>query len=215
VDGIFGPRTARAVADFQRNVGLNPDGICGYESVQALRRLGDRIADGRSVASVREEDRLRHDQPGLGGLRVVIGQFGGLGALARAVAMLLRAEGAIVITLDEPDESVQAATANRFGADVYLGLRASAYRSGVAYYATVGFESAGGRQLASLLHPPGGLVGPMTEGPSGCGCRSFGKPACPPCSATWRLSTRSTRPYRRWPAHSPNPSRPGPMVEGR
>jgi N-acetylmuramoyl-L-alanine amidase len=168
VDGIFGPRTARAVADFQRNVGLTPDGICGYESVHALRRLGDRIADGRSVAAVREEDHLRHGQPGLAGLRVVIGQFGGLGALARAVGTPLRTEGAIVITLDEPDETVQAATANRFGADVYLGLRASTERSGVAYYATVGFESAGGRQLATLLYPRlAALVGPMTDGPVG------------------------------------------------
>jgi hypothetical protein len=105
------------------------------------------------VASVREEDLLRHGRPGLVGLRVVIGQFGGLGALARAVTVPLRAEGAVVITLDEPDESVQAATANRFGADVYLGLRSSGERSGVAYYATTGFESAGGRQLALLLHP--------------------------------------------------------------
>ncbi|MDQ1424676.1 MAG: N-acetylmuramoyl-L-alanine amidase [Acidimicrobiaceae bacterium] len=168
VDGIFGPLTTRAVEDFQRNVGLPPDGICGYESVQALHRLGDRIAGGPSVAAVREEDRLRHGQPGLAGLRAVIGQFGGLGALVRAVASPLRTDGAIVITLDEPDESVQAATANRFGADVYLGLRASMDRSGVAYYATTGFESAGGHQLASLVHARlAALVAPMTDGPVG------------------------------------------------
>jgi N-acetylmuramoyl-L-alanine amidase len=168
VDGIFGPLTARALEDFQRNVGLPPDGNCGYESVHALHRLGDRIAGGPSVAAVREEDRLRHGQSGVVGLRVVIGQFGGLGALARAVATPLRTLGAVVITLDEPDESVQAATANRFGADLYLGLRASAERTGVSYYGTTGFESAGGRQLALLLYPRlAALVAPMNEGPSG------------------------------------------------
>jgi N-acetylmuramoyl-L-alanine amidase len=167
IDGIFGPLTARALEDFQRNVGLPADGICGYESVQALRRLGDRIVDGRPVAAVREEDRLRHGQPGLGGLRIVVGQFGGLGALARAIAAPVRAEAAIVITLDEPDESVQAATANRFGADIYLGLRATTERSGVAFYATTGFESVGGRRLASLVHARLTELVPMSDGPAG------------------------------------------------
>ena len=32
VDGIFGPLTARALAEFQRNSGLHPDGICGFET---------------------------------------------------------------------------------------------------------------------------------------------------------------------------------------
>ena len=85
-----------------------------------------------------------------------------------SVAPPLRAEGAIVISIDEPDEAVQAATANRFGADVYLGLRASAERIGVAYYATAGFESAGGRQLALLLHRRlAALVDATTEEPAG------------------------------------------------
>ena len=41
VDGIFGPLTAVALADFQRNSGLHPDGICGFETLQALRRVGE------------------------------------------------------------------------------------------------------------------------------------------------------------------------------
>ena len=58
VDGIFGPLTARALDDFQRNVGLPPDGICGYETVHALQRLGDRMT-GPSIATVREAEQLR------------------------------------------------------------------------------------------------------------------------------------------------------------
>src|SRR2546429_4047594 len=39
-DGILGEQTADAVAEFQRNVGLAPDGFCGWTTVAALRRVG-------------------------------------------------------------------------------------------------------------------------------------------------------------------------------
>ncbi|MGD9754642.1 MAG: peptidoglycan-binding protein, partial [Acidimicrobiia bacterium] len=39
-DGIFGPLTAAALAEFQRNAGLSSDGICGPDTVEALHRLG-------------------------------------------------------------------------------------------------------------------------------------------------------------------------------
>jgi Putative peptidoglycan binding domain len=37
-DGIFGPRTLRALRRFQRDAGLRPDGIAGAETLQALNR---------------------------------------------------------------------------------------------------------------------------------------------------------------------------------
>ena len=36
VDGIFGPRTARALEDFQNNAGLLADGTCGAGTPDAL-----------------------------------------------------------------------------------------------------------------------------------------------------------------------------------
>ena len=57
-------------------------------------------------------------------LRLVVGQFGGLGALARQVAQSLRQRGARVISVDELDPSVQAAAANRYGATAYIGFEA-------------------------------------------------------------------------------------------
>ncbi|HWC32375.1 MAG TPA: peptidoglycan-binding protein, partial [Actinomycetota bacterium] len=39
VDGILGDRTDRAIRDFQRNVGLPPDGIGGATTLRALDRL--------------------------------------------------------------------------------------------------------------------------------------------------------------------------------
>ena len=46
-DGIFGARTARAVAQFQREVGLTADGACGPQTMHALRRLGRKVVGGR------------------------------------------------------------------------------------------------------------------------------------------------------------------------
>jgi len=42
IDGIFGPLTAAATTDFQRNAGLTSDAICGPETVAALHRVGGR-----------------------------------------------------------------------------------------------------------------------------------------------------------------------------
>ncbi len=66
VDGIFGPRTDRALTDFQRNGGLITDSICGPSTLAALARLGDVGGDrgtpgGRaSISAVRERERHRH-----------------------------------------------------------------------------------------------------------------------------------------------------------
>ncbi len=163
VDGIFGPRAEHALREFQRNVGLHPDGICGYETVHALHRLGERVA-GPPIASVREEEQLRHAPRTLAGRRMVVGQLGSLGVVSRAVAKALRQAGATVMTLDEPDGSAQAQAANHFVADVYLGLAPTDGLVSVAYYAVPGFESIGGRHLAELLHERVGRVAPLAPG---------------------------------------------------
>ncbi len=157
MDGIFGPLTARALDDFQRNIGLPPDGVCGYDTIHALQRLGDRVT-GPSIAAVREAERLRRAPRTLAGRRIVVGQLGTIGIVARAVAKALRQTGATVMTLDEPDGSAHAQAANRFGADLYLGLAPTDEAVTIAYYAVPGFESVGGRRLAHLLHERVALV---------------------------------------------------------
>jgi N-acetylmuramoyl-L-alanine amidase len=152
VDGIFGPATAVALAEFQRNVGLTADGVCGAETIRALRRVGSRTAGGPAVTVVKEYERLSRGRPTLSGRRVVIGQLGGLDPLVRTLGQALRLLGSTVLTVDEPDGAGQAAAANRFEADVYVGLVAAEDRTTVAYYATTGFESVGGHRLAELLH---------------------------------------------------------------
>ncbi len=53
VDGIFGDRTSRALAEFQRNVGLPVDGIAGGATLRELIRLESRHEEPELISSVR------------------------------------------------------------------------------------------------------------------------------------------------------------------
>lgn len=151
VDGIFGPQTARAVVAFQSDSGLVVDGICGPATAQSIRRVSSQTGTGPGIAVLRERERL-HGLRRISDCRVAVGQFGGLSALARQIVRALRAEGASVLALDEPDPVRQALTANEFGADVYLGFEAIAdERTVIHYYQVPAFESVEGRSLAERL----------------------------------------------------------------
>jgi N-acetylmuramoyl-L-alanine amidase len=71
VDGRFGHQTELAVREFQRNVGVPPDGTCGPATLKALSRLAPMVRGGRPNA-MRVEERLRRDGPQLTGKVVVI-----------------------------------------------------------------------------------------------------------------------------------------------
>ncbi len=70
-DGIYGPRTARSVAMFQREVGIAPDGSCGPHTLHALRRLGRKVVGGRPQW-LREAEMFRQSGPALVGKKIVI-----------------------------------------------------------------------------------------------------------------------------------------------
>jgi N-acetylmuramoyl-L-alanine amidase len=70
-DGVYGPRTARALARFQREVGLAADGACGPLTLTALRRLGRKVVGG-NAQELRESERFRHSGPTLVDKTVVI-----------------------------------------------------------------------------------------------------------------------------------------------
>ena len=149
IDGIFGPDTAGALADFQRNTALAVDRIAGPQTIQVLRQLLGRPAGRTTVAQVRELDRLRQGSPELHGQRLAVGQFGSSAALSAALSRTLRARGAHLLDLDHPNEETQAATANEFQAVLYLGLRIETYsHSRISYFAIKEFQSEGGFRLA-------------------------------------------------------------------
>lgn len=155
VDGIFGPQTDLALKDFQHNVGLTvDDGILGPETLRMLLRVSGRAQGSDVVAEVRERQRLRESPRTLINRRVVVGETGGLAALADSIRRSLVRAGCFVFTLHDPDESVQARQANRLSGEVYLGLRLEPETPGCGTDYFVGYNgigSEGGRRLAETV----------------------------------------------------------------
>lgn len=142
VDGIFGPRTARAVREFQANYGIPSDAIVGRSTLRALAGL-PALGGATSAAALREREELRRFGPTISGLHVVLDPghgadddgFTGPGgsteqeitiAIARRLEAVLTASGVIVYPTREPGasptDSQRAALANALGADVYLSI---------------------------------------------------------------------------------------------
>lgn len=148
VDGIFGPETQAAVQQFQHNVGVPDDGVVGRVTVTALQRLSTRSASGRTVAEVREHEKLRQQPGQVEGRKIVVGHMGELPVIAQAVTRHLQELGAEVMSLSMPRLSRQSRMSNDWDGDIYLGITLSLDSFGISYFATTGFESAGGRALA-------------------------------------------------------------------
>lgn len=152
IDGIFGPLAARALQRFQRNCGLHADGVCGPETVAVLERVIRQSGSGPGIAALREHEQWRASGGTLTDLKVVVAHDGGFGTVTRGVARHLRAAGASVVPLDDPDVLVQAQTANQFAAAVFIGFHASEEPLARAiYYAVPAFSSVPGRALAEQL----------------------------------------------------------------
>jgi N-acetylmuramoyl-L-alanine amidase len=165
-DGILGVDTNRALVEFQRAAGLQPDGICGAATVAALDRVGS-FATG-SAASVRERERLRTERRELAGLKVYVAAVPELAALAEQVAKALAEVGALpVLDASGADDSVVASEANRFGAEMFLAVRTADGPSWrCTHFASGAFRSEGGyaaatriRDALAPLLPADGAVG--------------------------------------------------------
>jgi N-acetylmuramoyl-L-alanine amidase len=176
-DGIFGPRTAAALREFQRNLAIGEDGIVGHETIRALERLRMVIKPGLGPR-VTEREKRRAGPPGLGGKRIALDPGhggedpGGVDpcgrteadyafTLAARMAKLLDARGAETTLTrgphDGPSPSERARLANRFGADLLLSIHLNSHSSPVAagaatYYFQHGtIASEPGEHLAGLI----------------------------------------------------------------
>ena len=146
------PATPRALDDFQRNSGLDADGVCGPITVRALRdRLRRQTGTGPGVA----------DAPRARAADAPVAHRCSTARRRRPVRRArARSPGASpgrcaqpapsCSSLDEPDAVAQAAAANRFARRRLRRLRGRSRTTcrRVAYYAVPEFESAGGRALA-------------------------------------------------------------------
>lgn len=70
-DGIFGVLTDSALREFQRNVGLEPDGTCGFTTYWALERLTRTVGDGNAVL-IRERQAMEERRSGVAGKVIVL-----------------------------------------------------------------------------------------------------------------------------------------------
>lgn len=152
VDGIFGHTTENSIGEFQRNVALTADGLCGRDTFAALGRIAHRTTQ-TSVGNVRERERLRSaadaaDTPG----KIMIGDFGRNADLADTLATFLRSHGIDVVVITDPDGSSHAQAANDFDATGYIGLLSDdPERMVLSYFRTEGFQSVGGHHLAQVI----------------------------------------------------------------
>jgi N-acetylmuramoyl-L-alanine amidase len=177
-DGIFGDQTARAVHDFQLNVGLRPDGIVGPSTTEALDRLLAAPVSGHGRATVRETEGLRSQPASLEGRVIAIdpghgpqdpGAIGPTGmreadaayGMARRLADELIARHARPVLLRRPDQdpppSDRAAEANREEAGALVSIHLNSHVDPAAegaaayYFGSLGYSSAAGRVLAELV----------------------------------------------------------------
>lgn len=175
IDGAFGPVTDTALRELQRDLGLDPDGVCGPETLRGVARLGRAVTGGNPFA-LNERARVASSGKSLAG-RVVAIEIGGLDErtgnglvevdvtsdIARRLEGRLTAVGvASVMTRFDPGhaDSSDGEVANRIDADMFLSIRADSHSnpmaSGIAtfYYGRAHHSSdvsPVGRSLADFI----------------------------------------------------------------
>ncbi|MEX0660067.1 MAG: peptidoglycan-binding protein [Egibacteraceae bacterium] len=177
-DGIFGPLAHAAVEDFQRNVGLEVDGVAGPATIDLLRRMRrDHQTSGAGIRAREREALRRLSGRGLVGARILVdpshgpgdpGHVGPSGVteadvswqIASRLAARLGARGAQVTLArgpgNNPSQSARARLGNDQGAEVVLSIGVGAVGTPAAagsaayYFGAPHFVSEAGQRLAEL-----------------------------------------------------------------
>ncbi|STD01291.1 N-acetylmuramoyl-L-alanine amidase [Corynebacterium renale] len=150
IDGVFGTNTETALKSYQLNSGLEPDGVCGDDTVRALSLLGRRITGG-SLQSIHEREYVRAAGPSLRGKKIVLdpglggdeagqvvrGKHGSISEeeilwdiAARTRERMEKLGVEVIISRprgDNPGPRARAAMANAAKADIMICLQADQY----------------------------------------------------------------------------------------
>lgn len=161
-DGLFGARTARAVREFQRNVGHEVDGIAGPHTMETLDRMRP-LDSGPGRAEVREREQMRHMRGSIEGqivgieIKVTSPSDGSdaTPAIAEALASQLASIGAKPVLLEEGElASERARQANAVGAAICISIRRASApdpRPTCSYFGGPASHSPAGMLLAQLI----------------------------------------------------------------
>lgn len=177
-DGVFGVGTDSALREFQRNVGVTADGMCGPDTFRALHRLTRTVGEGELALPLRERITWDSVRSGVAG-KVIVLDPGGADAdeafaeteaaiIADVCARLegrLAAVGTQVLLTRTPAptlvaEGTRAGFANEMGADLVISLHVERVSlpnaNGIATFyfgdARGGAHSFSGRLAADLMH---------------------------------------------------------------
>ncbi|MBM36214.1 MAG: hypothetical protein CL460_03475 [Acidimicrobiaceae bacterium] len=151
IDGIHGQQTADALADFQLNAGLVPDGVCGPVTVDFLHKVGERFGEASDITRLQEKQRFLNASSELHGYKILLAESGGLDAVIASLRRSLSEAGAEVLTSHHPDWSSHAQQANTFGADLCIGVEIRDEGSSICHFLGDHFESPTGQQLGSSM----------------------------------------------------------------
>ena len=146
VDGIFGPLTETALADFQANIALPSNGTLTLATLHQLERLAPRDTNRRMVSEVRQRVDLIREATAR---RVGIG---GHSPLIDLVATTIRTDDIEVVILSGSDEE-QAEMANTLGvgAALFLSERPEFAVPRVHFYESYRFRSLHGARMGAII----------------------------------------------------------------
>ncbi len=150
VDGIFGPTTQKALSEFQINVGMVGDGICGPDTVAELQRNFGRSPV--TITSVRELIKLGELKRHPTRFSIVLASGLELASTAEAARVALAKEGFRVVNFCHYDAAVVAELSNNVGADVVIYLDNNDNSGNVvSYFQGFHYTSGVGQSLATFL----------------------------------------------------------------
>ena len=172
VDGIYGPDTAAAVAEFQRNRNLAEDGRAGPEVVTEIH-IVTRGVMRESRHAVREREWLRRLPPTMAGVRIYLDagcrhpdESRQAWEAATAAAIAIQEAGGLPLMSRSQDasipERVRARRANRLGTELIVAFRLDEEgENNIFYFQSDLSASTAGQMLATSL---AGAVGGVVEG---------------------------------------------------